>query len=206
MPGCNSCHHDHPVGAMSPAYKRVLWAALLINLGMFLLEVATGLKAGSVSLMADSLDFLGDAANYSVSLFVLGMALAIRAKAALVKGATLGLFGLGVLGLTAYNLMAGRMPEPVTMGAVAVLALIANVVVAAMLYRWRDGDANMQSVWLCSRNDAIGNVAVVIAAGLVAYTDNAWPDLLVAVLMASLGIAAARTIVTQALKELRKER
>ena len=155
MPGCNSCHHDTPAKAISPAYKKVLWAALLINLGMFLVEVASGLKAGSVSLMADSLDFLGDAANYSVSLFVLGMALAIRAKAALLKGATLGLFGLGVLGLTAHNLMTGRMPEPVTMGAVAVLALIANVAVAAMLYRWREGDANMQSVWLCSRNDAI---------------------------------------------------
>lgn len=204
MPSCHSCQSDVTQTTISPTYKKVLWIALIVNLGMFLLEVASGLKAGSVSLMADSLDFLGDAANYAVSLFVLGMALSIRAKAALLKGSTLGLFGIGVLGLTVHNLMTGRMPEPVTMGTVAVLALVANVTVAAMLYRWREGDANMQSVWLCSRNDAIGNVAVMIAAGLVAYTDSAWPDLVVAVLMATLGLTAAKTIITQAIHELKE--
>jgi Co/Zn/Cd efflux system component len=187
---------------VSPTYKKVLWAALLINLGMFVVEVASGFKAGSVSLMADSLDFFGDAANYAVSLFVLGMVLTIRAKAALVKGTTLALFGLIVLGTTAYNLYVGRMPEPVTMGAVAVLALVANVTVALMLYKWREGDANMQSVWLCSRNDAIGNVAVVFAAVLVGWSGTAWPDLVVAVLMAFLGLSAAKTIITQARREL----
>ena len=169
---------------------------------MFLVEVASGLKAGSVSLLADSLDFFGDAANYAVSLFVLGMALSIRAKAALVKGATLGIFGVGVLAYTAYRLWTGQVPEPLTMGVVAVLALVANVAVALMLYKWREGDSNMQSVWLCSRNDAIGNVAVVAAAGLVAWTGSAWPDLVVAVLMATLGITAARTIIAQAWREL----
>ena len=202
MPGCSTCHDHQPAQTVSPTYKKVLWVALVVNLGMFIVEVASGLKAGSVSLLADSLDFFGDAANYAVSLFVLGMALSIRAKAALVKGATLGIFGVGVLAYTAYRLWTGQVPEPLTMGVVAVLALVANVAVALMLYKWREGDSNMQSVWLCSRNDAIGNVAVVAAAGLVAWTGSAWPDLAVAVLMATLGITAARTIITQAWREL----
>ncbi|MEW6204195.1 MAG: cation diffusion facilitator family transporter [Pseudomonadota bacterium] len=202
MPGCSTCHDHQPAQTVSPTYKKVLWVALIINLGMFLVEVASGLKAGSVSLLADSLDFFGDAANYAVSLFVLGMALSIRAKAALVKGATLGIFGVGVLAYTAYRLWTGQVPEPLTMGVVAVLALVANVAVALILYKWREGDSNMQSVWLCSRNDAIGNVAVVAAAGLVAWTGSAWPDLVVAVLMATLGITAARTIIAQAWREL----
>ncbi|MGQ0690267.1 MAG: cation transporter [Limnobacter sp.] len=202
MPGCSTCHDHQPAQSVSPTYKKVLWVALVVNLGMFIVEVASGLKAGSVSLLADSLDFFGDAANYAVSLFVLGMALSIRAKAALVKGATLGIFGVGVLAYTAYRLWTGQVPEPLTMGVVAVLALVANVAVALMLYKWREGDSNMQSVWLCSRNDAIGNVAVVAAAGLVAWTGSAWPDLAVAVLMATLGITAARTIIAQAWREL----
>lgn len=202
MPGCSTCHDHQPAQTVSPTYKKVLWVALIVNLGMFIVEVASGLKAGSVSLLADSLDFFGDAANYAVSLFVLGMALSIRAKAALVKGATLGIFGVGVLAFTSYRLWTGQVPEPVTMGVIAVLALVANVAVALMLYKWREGDSNMQSVWLCSRNDAIGNVAVVAAAGLVAWTGSAWPDLVVAVLMATLGITAARTIIAQAWREL----
>jgi len=202
MPGCSTCHDHQPAQSVSPTYKKVLWVALVVNLGMFIVEVASGLKAGSVSLLADSLDFFGDAANYAVSLFVLGMALSIRAKAALVKGATLGIFGVGVLAFTAYRLWTGQVPEPLTMGVIAVLALVANVAVALMLYKWREGDSNMQSVWLCSRNDAIGNVAVVAAAGLVAWTGSAWPDLVVAVLMATLGITAARTIIAQAWREL----
>ena len=202
MPGCSTCHDHQPARTVSPTYKKALWVALIVNLGMFIVEVASGLKAGSVSLLADSLDFFGDAANYAVSLFVLGMALSIRAKAALVKGATLGIFGVGVLAFTAYRLWTGQVPEPLTMGVVAVLALVANVAVALMLYKWREGDSNMQSVWLCSRNDAIGNVAVVAAAGLVAWTGSAWPDLVVAVLMATLGITAARTIIAQAWREL----
>ena len=202
MPGCSTCHDHQPAQSVSPTYKKVLWVALVVNLGMFIVEVASGLKAGSVSLLADSLDFFGDAANYAVSLFVLGMVLSIRAKAALIKGATLGIFGVGVLAYTAYRLWTGQVPEPLTMGVVAVLALVANVAVALMLYKWREGDSNMQSVWLCSRNDAIGNVAVVAAAGLVAWTGSAWPDLAVAVLMATLGITAARTIIAQAWREL----
>lgn len=203
MPGCNHhCEHDAPSGMMSPAYKKVLWAAFLINFAMFFVEVASGVKAGSVSLMADSLDFFGDAANYAVSLFVLGMALSIRAKAALLKGITLGGFGVIVLGAIGYNLSMGKMPEPITMGLVALLALVSNVAVALMLYKWREGDANMRSVWLCSRNDAIGNVAVVLAAVLVSWTGTAWPDLVVAVMMAVLGLSTANSIITQARQEL----
>ncbi|MDZ4104560.1 MAG: cation transporter, partial [Nitrosomonas sp.] len=134
MPGCSTCHDHQPAQSVSPTYKKVLWVALVVNLGIFIVEVASGLKAGSVSLLADSLDFFGDAANYAVSLFVLGMALSIRAKAALVKGATLGIFGVGVLAYTAYRLWTGQVPEPLTMGVVAVLALVANVAVALMLY------------------------------------------------------------------------
>ncbi len=203
MPGCNHCEHDSPSASSSPRYKRVLWAALVINLAMFGFEVASGLQAGSVSLMADALDFFGDAANYAVSLFVLGMVLSVRAKMALLKGACIGVFSLIVLGATLYNWSVGQMPEPVTMGAVAVLALLANVTVALMLYKWRDGDANMQSVWLCSRNDAIGNAAVIAAAVLVAWSGTAWPDLIVAVMMALLGLSAAKTIITQARMELK---
>ena len=118
MPGCSTCHDHQPAQSVSPTYKKVLWVALVVNLGMFIVEVASGLKAGSVSLLADSLDFFGDAANYAVSLFVLGMALSIRAKAALVKGATLGIFGVGVLAYTAYRLWTGQVPEPLTMGVV----------------------------------------------------------------------------------------
>ncbi|HEY1059486.1 MAG TPA: cation diffusion facilitator family transporter [Limnobacter sp.] len=208
MPGCTHCHDDdhahnntHPANR-SPAYRRVLWVALIVNAGMFVFEIASGLKADSASLLADSLDFLGDAANYAVSLFVLGMALQVRARAALVKGLTLGAFGVGVLGVTAYNALTGQSPQPWTMGVVSVAALFANVLVALLLYRWRDGDANMHSVWLCSRNDAIGNIAVFLAAVAVQFTGQSWPDWAVAVLMALLGLSAARTIVKRALGEL----
>ena len=202
MPGCAHGHtHDAPPNA-SPAYKRVLWVAFLINLGMFLFEVVSGLQSGSVSLLADSLDFFGDAANYAISLFVLQLALSIRAKAALFKGVSMAVFGVGVLAITAYRLATQGVPEPYTMGVVASLALVANVLVAVLLYKWREGDSNMRSVWLCSRNDAIGNLAVLGAAFVVAWTGSAWPDLLVAALMAGLALSAARMVITQARLEI----
>lgn len=197
-----ACHADD-ARAASPRYRRVLWAALLINAAMFGVELAGGLQAGSVALLADAIDFFGDAANYGLSLAVLGLGLAWRARVAWLKGATMGLFGLFVLGRAAWSAASGVVPEPMTMGVIGALALAANVAVAAMLYAFRDGDANMRSVWLCSRNDAIGNLAVMAAALGVFGTGTAWPDLLVAAVMATLGLTAARTVLAQATRELR---
>lgn len=194
---------DTPGNAASPAYRRILWIALMVNAAMFGVELAGGLKADSVSLLADAVDFFGDAANYALSLAVLALAPVWRSRAALFKGVTMGLYGVFVLAMVVMNAFAGATPEPVTMGLIAALALAANVSVAALLYAYREGDANMRSVWLCSRNDAIGNVAVLLAALGVFGTGSAWPDLLVAVLMALLGLAAARSVITQAGQEMR---
>jgi Co/Zn/Cd efflux system component len=180
----------------------VLWIALAINLGMFGVELAAGWGAGSASLMADAVDFFGDAANYGVSLFVLSLGLAARARTALLKGLTMGGYGLYVLGQAAWNGWHGVIPQAQTMGIVGALALTANVSVAVMLYAYRTGDANMRSVWLCSRNDAIGNIAVLLAAVGVLGTGTAWPDLIVAIGMAVLGLTAAREVIAQARQEL----
>lgn len=188
--------------ADSPAYRRVLWIALGVNAAMFFIEAGAGLAAGSVALQADALDFLGDAANYGLSLFVLSMALMWRARAALVKGASMGLFGLWVIVAAAMSAVAGETPSAPVMGAVGALALAANVGVALLLYRYRNGDANMRSVWLCTRNDAIGNVAVMAAAVGVFGTRSAWPDIAVAAIMASLALAAAFQVIRSAMAEL----
>src|SRR5215207_660068 len=161
------CCHDHHCAETrtfdSPAWRRALWIALAVNAGMFLAEIVAGVAAGSASLQADALDFLGDAANYAISLTVAGMVLAWRACAALLKGASLGILGLWVLFSTAWHAYAGTLPQAEVMGVVGVLALLANAGVALMLYRYRSGDANMRSVWICSRNDAVGNLAVLAA-------------------------------------------
>lgn len=201
----HACHdhcHTPPSAALSPRYRRVLWAALLINAAMFLVEVAGGLQSGSVSLLADAVDFFGDAANYGVSLAVLGMAVVWRARAALVKGLSMAAFGVFVLGKAAWAALQGVPPEPLTMGAIGALALVANVSVAAMLYAWREGDANMRSVWLCSRNDALGNLAVMAGALGVLGTGTAWPDLAVACVMTVLALTGAREVIVQARQEL----
>ena len=200
---CGSHGCATPAASQSPRYRRVLWAALIINLAMFGVELAGGLSSGSVSLLADAVDFFGDAANYGISLLVLGLALTWRARAAFFKGLSMGAFGIFVLGRAAWSAASGTVPEPVTMGTIGALALLANVSVAAMLYAWREGDANMRSVWLCSRNDAIGNVAVMLAALGVFGTGSAWPDLAVAALMALLAVWAGQSVVRQALAELR---
>lgn len=189
--------------ANSPAYRRVLWAALVVNAAMFGVELGAGVLAGSVSLLADAVDFFGDAANYALSLFVLGMAPVWRTRTALFKGITMGLYGLFVLARAAWSAAHGTVPEPATMGAVGLLALLANLGVAYLLYAWRDGDANMRSVWLCTRNDAIGNLAVLVAALGVFGTGHGWPDLMVAVVMATLALTAARAVIAQARGELR---
>ena len=186
-----------------PRYRRVLWVALALNALMFGVELVAGLAAGSVSLLADSIDFLGDAANYGVSLLVLGMGAGVRARTAMFKAACMAAFGVWVLASAGWQAVAGGVPEATTMGAVGLLALLVNLGVAAMLFRWRAGDANMRSVWLCSRNDALGNLAVLGAALGVAGTGTAWPDLLVAAVMAVLALGAARHVLATARGELR---
>ena len=195
-PTCPSTRPD-------PRYRRVLWVALLVNAAMFVVELGAAWSSGSVSLLADSIDFFGDAGNYAISLAVLGMAASTRSRAALFKAACMGGFGLFVLGKALWNAQAGVPPEALTMGAVGFAALAANVSVALMLFRFRSGDSNMRSVWICSRNDAIGNVAVMLAALGVLGTGNAWPDLLVAAVMGLLALTGATTVARQALGELR---
>jgi Co/Zn/Cd efflux system component len=192
--------------AVDPRLRKALWIALIVNAAMFATEIAAAASSGSVSLLADSIDFFGDAANYALSLAVLGMAMTARSKAAVVKALCMGAFGVFVLGRAAWSFTAGVAPEPVTMGAVGLLALAANLGVAWMLYAHRSGDANMRSAWICSRNDAVGNVAVMLAAAGVFGTGAAWPDLVVAALMAVLAITGAATVLRQARGELRMER
>lgn len=203
-----TCHHrDHPRDAgpgLYTEYRRVLWVALLINAGMFALELVSGMLAGSVALLADSLDFLSDAANYGISLLVLGRTLRWRAGAALVKGASMGAFGLWVLGSAVHHATLGTVPQAAFMGAIGLLALVANLFVAVSLFRYRDGDSNMRSVWLCIRNDAIGNVAVIAAATGVFATTSGWPDFAVAVVMAALALAAAYQVIRHAVAEWRE--
>lgn len=184
------------------AWRRVLWIALAINAGMFGVEVVAGVAAHSASLKADALDFLGDAANYAISLGVAGMALHWRARAALAKGVSLLLLGLWVLGYTVWMAASCTLPGAETMGVVGVAALIANMVCAALLWRHRGGDANRQSVWICSRNDAIGNVAVVAAAFGVFGTGTGWPDIAVAAILAGLGVSGGWQIIRKACVEL----
>jgi len=184
-------------------YRRTLWIALILNAVMFVVELGASWTSGSVSLLADSIDFMGDAGNYAISLAVLGMAASSRARAALFKGACMAAFGVFVIGQAIWNLSAGLVPEPMTMGVVGFLAMTVNVGVALMLYRFRSGDANMRSVWLCSRNDALSNVAVMLAALAVFGTGSAWPDLLVAGVMAVLALSSSWSVVRQARGELR---
>ena len=194
-----------PSPGASPAYRRVLWIALIVNAVMFGIEVLAGVAAESVSLQADALDFFGDAANYGLSLSVLSMGLVWRARAALVKGISMGLFGLWVIGAAVMNVLGDALPDARTMGAIGFLALAANVGVAVLLYRYREGDANMRSVWLCTRNDAIGNVAVMLAAVGVFGTGTLWPDIAVAAVMAALALSASVETIRTAWREVHGE-
>jgi Co/Zn/Cd efflux system component len=180
----------------------VLWIALGINAAMFLVEVLASMQAHSASLLADSMDFLGDAANYGVSLFVLGMASVWRSRTAYAKGLVMGIFGLLVLARALWTGLGGHTPVAETMGVVGGLAFVANGVVAWLLYAYREGDANMRSVWLCTRNDMIGNLAVLLAALGVFGTGAAWPDIVVASIMAVLGLTSAREVISRARREL----
>jgi len=198
-------HHDSSDPHRgNPIYRRVLWVALAINAAVFLVEIGAGLAVGSASLQADALDFLGDAANYGVSLCVVGMALRYRALAALAKGGTMGLFGLWVMGTVAWHAIHGTLPNAFAMGAVGFAALAANAASFALLWAYRGGDANMRSAWICTRNDMLGNLAVLLAALGVFGTGTGWPDVIVAAVMAGLALQGAVVVVRQAIGEYRQ--
>ena len=201
------CDHGHlQDAATSRAYRRVLWFALIVNGAMFFGEMAGAYLSKSIALQADALDFLGDAANYGISLAVVGMHLAWRARAAMVKGLSMGLFGLWVIGTTVWRIAEGGVPEAHIITGVGVLALAANLAVTVALFKFREGDANMRSVWLCSRNDAIANVAVIAAGGGVWLTGTFWPDVAVGGIIAGLALFASAEIIRRALGELRQVR
>jgi Co/Zn/Cd efflux system component len=199
------CNHDHHGAgeAQSGAFRRVVWLALVLNFAMFAVELVAGWYAGSVALWSDALDFFSDGANYAVTLAVLSLGVRHRALAAMFKGATMAAFGLWILAAIGVNALAGGVPSAPVMGGVAAAALAVNLSVAAMLYGFRNGDANRRSLWLCTRNDALGNLAVLAAASGVFATNANWPDLLVAFGMALLALYSAQQVVRQSLDELR---
>ena len=193
------------LGPATGSYRRVLWAVLVINASMFVVEMFAGVWGKSVALQADALDFLGDAATYAITLIVLGMSIRWRAGAAMIKGLTMGGFGIWVLGNTVYHMARGTLPDISIMGGIGALALLANVISAGLLYRYRQGDSNMRSVWLCSRNDAIANIAVILAASGVWASKTGWPDLAVGVVIAGLALTSAVTVIRQARGEIKME-
>ena len=199
----SGCCDDKVFEGMSEGYKRALLAVILINAVMFFVEITAGLKSGSQALLADALDFAGDSATYAISLFVIGASLRTRAMASLFKGGSLAFIAIIILGSSLFRFLGDTVPVAETMGVIGFLALVANLTSLVILMRWRDGDSNVRSVWLCSRNDAIGNVGVIIAGIVVAITGAAWPDLVVAILLATLFLRSSVSIISQARAELK---
>ena len=191
-----------PTASTDVSYRRVLWIALFANLAMFAVELVASVWSGSSALAADAADFLGDSANYALSLGAIALGGAWVSRVALLKGAAMSLYGVAVLAYAGWRAWLGVPPEPITMGVVGVLALAVNSSVAAMLYRFREGDANMRSVWLCTRNDVIANLAVLIAAAGVLGTGTIWPDVAVAAMLAVLGLSSGRIVIRRARAEL----
>ncbi|WP_169545231.1 cation transporter [Sneathiella aquimaris] len=199
MSGC--CGHDSNFEGVSADYKRRLWAVIIINAGMFIVEMIAGQMAKSQALQADALDFFGDAVTYGISLAVIGASLKTRTATAMLKGFSLFLMGVWVFSSTLYQVFVIGVPKAEVMGIIGFAALCANMLSVMLLVKYKDGDANVRSVWLCSRNDAIGNVAVMIAAVGVWGTATAWPDLVVAGIMAALFLSSAYQIMRQSIKE-----
>jgi Co/Zn/Cd efflux system component len=197
------CDHDCSAPQTDERYRRVLWVALAVNMVMFAVEILASILAGSVSLRADALDFLADSANYAVALLVVGLALRWRARAALLKGGVMGLFGLWVAVSTIHHAITATVPHAEIMGAVGLLALGANLGVAGLLYRYRLADSQALSVWLCTRNDCVANLAVIVAGAGVWASGTPWPDIAMAAVIASLGVSSAVRVIRQARGELR---
>lgn len=204
MPGCN-CESNVKFDGLSDAFKKALWIIIAINFFMFMIEVGASIVSNSMALRADALDFLGDSLTYTITLIAIGHSIRWRASAALFKGVLLAVMGLWVLLSTLYRIYVLGVPDEMIMGSVALLAFFANVTSALLLLKYRDGDSNVRSVWLCSRNDAIGNLAVLVASVFVFYTQSHWPDLIVAFLMAALFIHTSSSIIRQALTEMKQE-
>ena len=201
-----SCGHHHGTfEGLSEDYKRRLWTVIAINAGMFFVEMTAGQLARSQALQADALDFFADAVTYGISLAVIGASIRIRTTAAAAKGLSLFLMGLWVFGSTIWRIFQGGVPEAPVMGIIGVLALVANLLSVLLLMNYKDGDANVRSVWLCSRNDAIGNVIVMIAAAGVWGTATAWPDLIVAAIMAGLFLSSSVQILRQSWLEWKSD-
>jgi Co/Zn/Cd efflux system component len=200
------CDHDCSAPLQTDSrYRRILWVALAVNLTMFGVEIVASIVAGSVSLRADALDFLADAANYAVALAVIGLALHWRARAALLKGGVMGLFGLWVAASTIHHALTATVPQAEMMGAIGLLAFAANLAVAGLLYRYRVADSQAMSVWLCTRNDCIANIAVMVAGAGVWLSGTPWPDIAVAAIIAWLGLSSAWRVIRQARRELRQQ-
>ncbi|MDF1736597.1 MAG: cation transporter [Minwuia sp.] len=197
------CNHDTEIPDDRPEIRRILLIVIAINAAMFVVEVVASMQSGSLALLSDSLDFAGDAATYAISLAVLSASLRVRSWSAIVKAGSMALFGLWILGAAIRAAIIGDVPDATTMSAVGGLALVANLVSVLFLLRFRTGDANLRSVWLCSRNDAINNVAVILAGAGVFASASRWPDLAVASIMALLAFWSAVSVLRQARHELR---
>lgn len=198
-----NCCEDECVPATDHIYRRVLWVALILNTIMFGVESVAGYLSKSAALQADAVDFLGDALNYISALYVLNKSLKWRSGAALIKGGVIGLFGIFILGNTAYHWLHGTLPVAETMGMVGLIALVVNISCALLLFRFRNGDSNRNSVWICSRNDAIANILVIIAGVVVYYSGSPLPDLIVSFIIASMALTGATHIVRKAKAEFR---
>jgi cation diffusion facilitator family transporter len=199
------CCHDkaEAVAQLHARQSATLRVVLAANAAMFAVELVAGLVAGSVALLADSLDMLGDALVYGFSLYVVARGAAWKARAAVVKAAVMALFGLFVLGQLVYKLFQPQLPAYETMGVVGALALAVNGLCFALLWRHRAEDINMRSVWLCSRNDVVSNVAVLLAAAAVLATHSPWPDIAVGALICALFLRSAWQVAVEARDELR---
>lgn len=202
---CNDSCGSQSFEGLSARYIKILWVVVSINFIMFMVESVAGFLADSTALKADALDFLGDAATYAATLLVIGKPLKTRSLIALLKGLSLGAMAVFVLGFTLYRVFVTGEPEPFTMGAIGFMALAANMVSVLLLMKYRDGDSNVRSVWLCSRNDAIGNVAVIIAGAGVFATGTVWPDIIVAFVIAGLFMHSSIKITTQAISEFKEK-
>ena len=201
---CGQCADEHGFDGMDPRYVGVLWAVIAINAAMFLIETIGGHAAGSQALQADALDFLADSLTYGASLWAIGRSLAVRSNVALLKGLSLFGMGLWVFGKTVYEVFYIGLPRAEIMGAIGFMAMVANLASVGLLLPYKDGDANVRSVWLCSRNDAIGNVIVMAAAAVVWGLASGWPDVIVAAVMAGLFLNSSFLILRQALRERRE--
>lgn len=201
--GAHCCNHDNlNVSENNKNFKRVLWIALVLNFAMFIVEIVYGVLSHSLSLRADAIDFLGDGVNYFATLFVLNSHIATKAKVSIAKALFMLGFGLWVLIEAFMRFNSAELPDSFTMSWVGFLALFVNALVAFLLFKFRDGDSNMQSVWLCSRNDAVGNLAVILASAGVYWWGTQWPDLIVATFMALLALSASAQVIKAARNEL----